>query len=207
MDHSLISPLAALAGAAIVAAVSFLRSWLVHQGEIRAQWLAQEGLRRQDLYKEFIEDASKCYLHALQHHEPDISLLVVLYAKMSRMRVLASPKVLATAEDALRRIIETYSETDITFTDTNLRTMVQKGSFDLLHDFSQACREESVLRASSFERPRGKSKSARFWRSLHQRCARLSSNGRQAGADPQRAAGRELGADGQAGAARRPTGF
>jgi hypothetical protein len=207
MDHNLISAVAALAGAAIVAVVSFLRSWLVHQGEVRAQWLAQEGLRRQDLYKEFIEDASKCYLHALQHHEPDISLLVVLYAKMSRMRVLASPKVLATAEDALRRIIETYSETDVTITDTNLRILVQKGSFDLLHDFSQACREESVLRASSFERPRGKSKSARFWRSLHHRCARLSSNGRQAGADPKRAAGRELGADGQAGAARRPTGF
>ncbi len=90
MDHNLISAVAALAGAAIVAAVSFLRSWLVHQGEVRAQWLAQEGLRRQDLYKEFIEEASNCYLHALQHHEPDISLLVVLYAKMSRMRVLAS---------------------------------------------------------------------------------------------------------------------
>jgi hypothetical protein len=190
MDHSLISALAALAGAAIIAAVSFLRSWLVHQGEVRTQWLAQEGLRRQELYKEFIEDASKCYLHALQHHEPDISLLVILYAKMSRMRVLATPKVLATAEDALKRIIEAYSETDVTFTGTNLRTMVQKGSFDLFHDFSQACREESdLLRATSFERSRRKSKSARSWRSPYQRCARLSANGRQAGADPQRAAG------------------
>jgi hypothetical protein len=95
--------------------------------------------------KEFIEEASNCYLHALQHHEPDISLLVALYAKMSRMRVLASTRVLATAEAALRRIIETYSETDVTLTDTNLRTMVQKGSFDLLHDFGEACREESDL--------------------------------------------------------------
>jgi hypothetical protein len=64
---------------------------------------------------------------------------------MSRMRVLASTKVLATAEAALRRIIETYSETDVTFTDTNLRAMIQKGSFDLLHDFGEACREESDL--------------------------------------------------------------
>jgi hypothetical protein len=189
MDHNLISAVAALAGAAIVAAVSFLRSWLVHQGEVRAQWLAQEGLRRQDLYKEFIEDASKCYLHALQHHELDISLLVVLYAKMSRMRVLASPKVLATAEDALRRIIETYSESDVTFTETNLRTMVQKGSFDLLHDFSQACREESdPFRASSFERLRTKRKTASVWRTLHPRCSQLGANGRQGAADPERAA-------------------
>jgi hypothetical protein len=93
MDHTLISALAALAGAAIVAAVSFLKSWLVHQGEVRAEWLAQQRLRRQDLYKEFIEEASKCYIHALQHHEPDISLLAVLYAKMNRMRVLAPPRV------------------------------------------------------------------------------------------------------------------
>lgn len=109
------------------------------------QWLAKQALRRQDLYNKFIEEASKCYLHALLHHEPHISLLVVLYAKMSRMRVLAPPNVLATAENALRRIIKTYSEADVTFTDTNLRTMVQKESFDLLRDFSEACRAEPIF--------------------------------------------------------------
>jgi hypothetical protein len=143
MDHTLVSALAALGGAAIVAAVSFLRSWLVHQGEVRAQWVTQQAFRRQDLYKEFIEEASKCYLHALQHHEPDISLLVTLYAKMSRMRVFGSPRVLAAAEAALRRIIEAYSETDVTFNDMNLQTMVRNGSLDLLHDFSEACRLEA----------------------------------------------------------------
>ena len=142
MDHSVISAIAALAGAAIVAIVSFLRSWLVHQGEVRAQWLAQERLRRHDLYKEFIEEASKCYLDALQHHQPDISLLVVLYAKMNRMRVLASSEALAAAERALNRIIDTYSETDIAFTDTKLRTMIQRGSFDVLLDFSEVCRAD-----------------------------------------------------------------
>jgi hypothetical protein len=145
MNTSLISAFAALAAAAIVAAVSFLRSWLVHQGQVRAQWLAQEGLRRQDLYKEFIEEASKCYIDALQHHQPDVSLLVALYAKMSRMRVLASLDVLASAERALKRIIETYSETDVKFTDSNLRTMVQQESFDFLRDFSESCRAEFDL--------------------------------------------------------------
>ena len=33
MDHSLISAVAALAGAAIIAAGSFIRSWLIHQGK------------------------------------------------------------------------------------------------------------------------------------------------------------------------------
>jgi hypothetical protein len=145
MDSGSLSALAALAGAAIVAGASFLRGWIVHQREVRAQWLAQQTLRRQDLYKEFIEEASKCYLHAFQHHEPDISLLVVLYAKINRMRVLASPKVLTTAEDVLRRIVETYSETDVAFTDSNLKTVIQNGSFDILRKFSEECRAEFDL--------------------------------------------------------------
>jgi uncharacterized NAD-dependent epimerase/dehydratase family protein len=115
---------------------------------------------RQDLYKEFIEEASKCYLHALQHHEPDLSLLVALYAKMNRMRVLASPRVLATAGDAVRRIVETYSETDVTFTDVNLRTMIQNGSFDLLREVSEACRAEfDLLRTNQVQRPHPKRRS------------------------------------------------
>jgi hypothetical protein len=142
MDHSVISAVSALAGASIVAIVSFLRSWIVHQGEVRAEWLAQERLRRHDLYKEFIEEASKCYLDALQHHQPDISLLVAVYAKMNRMRVLAAPAVLAAAEQALKRIVDTYSETDIAFTDTQLRTMIQNGSFDVLLNFSEMCRAD-----------------------------------------------------------------
>jgi len=156
MDHTLISAVAAVAGAAIVAAAS----WLVHQRQIRTQWLTHEVLRRQDLYREFIEEASRCYLHALQHHEPDISLLVALYAKMNRMRVLASPKILAIADDAVTRILETYSETDVTFTNTNLRTMIQKGSFDLLREFSEACRAEfDFLRAKQLQRSHPKRRS------------------------------------------------
>ena len=153
MDHSLISALAALAGAAIVATVSFLQSWIVHQKIVRAEWLAQLRLRRQDLDKEFIEEASNCYLDALQHHQPDISLLVVLYAKINRMRVLAAPAVLAAAEQALKRIIDTYSETDIAFTDTQLRTMIQNGSFDVLLNFSEMCRADLAAPFATELRP------------------------------------------------------
>ncbi len=88
MDLGLVSAGAGLVGATIGAAVSFLGSWVVHQKEVRAQWLGQDKLRRQDLYKEFIEEASKCYAHALQNEKPDVPLLVVLYGKISRMRVI-----------------------------------------------------------------------------------------------------------------------
>jgi hypothetical protein len=46
----------------------------------------------------FIEAAARCYIHALQHEEADIPGLVDLYAKIDRMRILSSAKVVEIAE-------------------------------------------------------------------------------------------------------------
>ena len=94
MDASSISAFAAFTGAVAGGAASFLASWLGQRHQFRAQWLTQDKLRRQNVYKEFIEEASKCYIDALQHHKPDILVLVALYAKTSEMRVVSSPVIL-----------------------------------------------------------------------------------------------------------------
>jgi hypothetical protein len=151
MEPSLISAVAALTGAAAGGTASFLGSWLVHQRKVRVEWFAQDKLQRQNLYTEFIEQASKCYVDALQHHQPDTLLLVALYAKTSEMRVISSPEVLAAAERIVRRIIDTYSAEDIAFTDFKLKTLVEDESFDLLRNFSDCCRAEfDNLRAQHF---------------------------------------------------------
>ena len=82
---------------------------------MRTQWQAQEKLLRQELYKEFIEEASKCYIDALQHDKPDVPALVGLYAKVARMRVLSSQAVLDHAEQIERKILDIYLEPDKTF--------------------------------------------------------------------------------------------
>ena len=119
------------------AAMSFLGSWAVHQKEVRAQWLGQDRLRRQDLYKEFIQEALRGYVDALQHEKPDVSLLVVLYGKISRMRVISSPQVLAAAEQVLSRIVDVYFEPPVEFSSAQIRSMLQDGSVDVLRGFSQ----------------------------------------------------------------------
>jgi hypothetical protein len=149
MDASAITALAALVGATIGGLTSVLASWLTHRTQVRAQWLSHEIIRRQDLYKEFIEQASKCYVHALQHDEPDIAALVELYSRVGRMRVLSSPKVLENAEQIERKIVDTYLAPDKTFLE--LRDMINSGSVDLLGDFSAACRAEiESLRVQQF---------------------------------------------------------
>jgi hypothetical protein len=142
MDSSLVSAGAALGGAAIVGVMSFLGAWTAKQKEVRAQWLVQDRSRRQDLYKEFIQVASKCFVDALQHENPDISSLVAMYEKMSRMRVISSPRVLADAEQVLRRIIDALSQPPVTLTNDKVREMFETGSADVLRKFSESCRAE-----------------------------------------------------------------
>ncbi len=147
--EAIISAGAALLGAVIGGFASFLASWLAQRIQIRAQWLTQERLRRQDLYKEFIEEASKCYADALQHDKGDMSALVALYSKIGRMRVLSTPKVVAAAEKIGRRILDTYLDADKTFHE--IREMLENNSVDILLEFSKACREEfETLRPHEF---------------------------------------------------------
>ena len=140
MDASLISGFAALAGAAIGGLTSATAGWLSQRYTAHAQWVANENLRRQDIYRDFIEAASKCYIHSLQHDEPDVSGLVGLYTNISRMRVLSSAEIVEKAEQVVQRILDAYAEPDKSFVE--LRSMVKNHAIDLLHDFSKACRLE-----------------------------------------------------------------
>jgi hypothetical protein len=151
MDPTLVSAAAALGGASIGGAMSFLGSWIVQRREVRARWLVQDRLRRQDLYKEFVQEASKCFANALQHEKPDITSLVVLYEKISRMRILSSPHVVADAEQVVRRIIDTLFQPPVLFTNATVREMFETGSADVLRNFSESCRAEfDALRAQQF---------------------------------------------------------
>ena len=151
MEASVVIALAALIGAAIGGFASVMASWLTQRAKMRAQWTWQDIVHRQEVYKEFIECASKCYVHALQHGEADIPALVELYAKLGRMRVLSSPPILEHAERIERKILDTYLAPDRSFLE--LREMIDSGSVDLLREFSLACRAEfESLRAKQFSR-------------------------------------------------------
>jgi hypothetical protein len=140
IDASLISGFAALAGAAVGGMTSATAAWLTQRTAVQAQWSANENLRRQDIYRDFIEIASKCYIDALQHGNPNVSGLVGLYSKISRMRVLSSVEIVEKAEQVAQKILDTYTEPDKSFVE--MRGMAKDHAIDLLHDFSKACRLE-----------------------------------------------------------------
>ena len=90
MDVSIISALAALTGAAVGGLTSGVAIWLNHRSQVRVEWTLHEKGRRQILYRDSIEEASKCYIDALQHDKASIPGLVGVYAKVSAMRRISS---------------------------------------------------------------------------------------------------------------------
>ena len=151
MDASLISGVAALAGAAIGGLTSAVAAWFSQRETAQAQWRTTQTLRRQDLYRDFIEGAAKCYIDALQHGEPDYAGLVALYAYISRMRVLSSAEVVDHAEQIAQKIVDTYSEPDKGFPE--LQAMARNHAIDFLREFSNAVRRENESRSGVMRKP------------------------------------------------------
>lgn|SRR5262245_28861077 len=140
MDSATISAFAALGGALIGGLTSVTTARFIHQAQTRAQQLTHKLTRREDLYKDFIDEASKLHADSLTHETSDVSQLVRLYAMISRMRVMSSTTTVDAADKVARAIVNTYLEPNKSFPE--LREMVNNGTIDLLRDFSEACREE-----------------------------------------------------------------
>jgi hypothetical protein len=140
MNIGYVTAIAALAGAALGGLTSFATSWTTLQAQTKAQRLADSRSRRQEVYKQFIEEASRAYGDALVHDKLEISGLVGIYALISRMRVLSTIKVIESAGSIALLITDTYFQPNKTFAE--LQAMLHDGGVDPLRDFSEVCRNE-----------------------------------------------------------------
>jgi|ERR1700722_3156698 hypothetical protein len=140
MNPSYLPALAALAGSTIGGLTSFASAWLTLHHQDRATRLSGEKTRRQKLYKQFIDEASRLYADSLVHDQAEVSALVGVYALISRMRVLSSSPVIEAADAVVRMIIDTYFTPNKTF--PQIREMVNSHYVDPLRAFSEQCRAE-----------------------------------------------------------------
>ena len=146
MDFAYLSALAALAGSVVGGLTSGMTTWLSQRAQARAGLLSHQMSRREDLFRDFVIAASKTYGDAIVSNEPQIQDIVALYAMVSRMRVLSSPRTVACADQVVRATIDTYFAPNKTMRE--LHDLVKNGAgIDPLKDFSEAAREE--LRAFS----------------------------------------------------------
>src|SRR5580704_1574951 len=138
MDMFYIPALASFSGSASGTLASIVTGWVTQRRKDRNRHSLRATSQREELYKNFIQEASRLYADALVHDKSELSQLVDLYALIARMKILSSDSVIEAAEAAGRSILETYMSPNRTFVD--LPELIDE--MNLLRDFSEACRHE-----------------------------------------------------------------
>ena len=141
MDVAYISALSALAGSVVGGLTSGITTWLSQRAQVRAVRLEHELSRREMLYKDFIISASKAYGDAMVSNDPQIPVIVDLYAMISIMRVVSLPQTLASAEKVMHATTQVYFEQNRTVRELHDRVM-KGNAVDPLKEFSEAARNE-----------------------------------------------------------------
>ncbi|PZA12156.1 hypothetical protein DNX69_09065 [Rhodopseudomonas palustris] len=139
MTGASVSALAALAGSAIGGLATLSTTWLSQNYQARSARLTQEGSRREKLFGEFIDQASKLYIDALMHSLDDPTKLIEIYALIGKLRLFAAPKTVAEAERVIEHIVALYDRPPLNLQDLH---MLDRDKFDLLWPFAEACRTE-----------------------------------------------------------------
>jgi len=139
VNPAYISAISALSGSAIGALASLATSWLTQRHQDEARREAQENTRRERIFVEFIDLASKAFMDALlQTSIQDPSKLIPLYATMGKLRLFTSERTIKAAEAAMNKIIATYYMPKF---DLKSRPPIDQ-NFDILRDFAESCRAD-----------------------------------------------------------------
>jgi hypothetical protein len=142
MNAAYLSALSALFGSLIGAFASLATTWLTQHYQDEAKRRAQQNLRREQIFVEFIDLASEAFVDALKQTSiGDAKHVMPLYASMGKMRLFASTRTIEAAERVMDRIIETYYSPGL---DTHERPAVGPKS-DVLREFAECCRAELRL--------------------------------------------------------------
>ena len=138
MKKWIIPAIASFSGSASGWLASIVTGWMTRRRRDRVRHSLRATSRREELYKDFILEASRLYADAIVNDKSEVSKLVDLYALIARMKILSSDAVIEAAEKAGRLILETYLSPNRTFAD--LPELINE--MDPLRDFSEACRRE-----------------------------------------------------------------
>ena len=91
------------------------------------------------MYSDFIGEAARATLDAIQNNFQDPNKLISVYSILGRIRLSSSTTVVESAEIVVTTILKTYSEPNLT--PQEIQSKAAKGD-DPLRDFSNICRHE-----------------------------------------------------------------
>lgn len=141
MESTIISGLSALGGASLGAITSIATTWLAHHYQDRLQRQAEGMARRERMFGEFVDLASKLWVDALMHNMKDPSVLQPLYAVRAQICIFAQrSETVARADEVMRQIVDTYYAPNVEF--RSGPELARAGY--ILDAFTAACRAERL---------------------------------------------------------------
>ena len=143
MDAAYVPVLSALAGSAIGALSSLATTWLTQNAQHRLAYLNQQRAKREALYSEFIDEASRLFADALSHEMEDLSKVVHLYSIQNKIRLFASQEIVDRAREVVDAIIAAYYAPSRKFTRAD--EIIGHKELDVLGAFSESCRADLGL--------------------------------------------------------------
>jgi hypothetical protein len=140
MDTALVGAISAVLGSLVGGSASVATTWIAQKTLTRREVMRDEMRKREALYGEFIGECAKLLMDAFGHSLEKPETLLPAYALANRIRLCASPAVLAQAEQLLRRITDQYFEPNLTL--GQLHQIARSDEADPLKAFGAACRAE-----------------------------------------------------------------
>jgi hypothetical protein len=148
MDTATIGALSAVLGSLVGGTATAMTTWMSQRALNRSNRTRDEMKSREALYSEFINECAKLAVDALGHSLERPETLLPAYALLNRIRLCASPAVLAEAESVLRRVTEQYFAQNLPV--ERIHDLALARNSDPLEAFGQACRAElKAMRAGA----------------------------------------------------------
>jgi hypothetical protein len=142
-DPAFLSAMSALVGALMGGTASLAAAIYTQRYQNRLQRIARETAKREQVYADFIMDASKLLLNAYVHDGiilgGDEQHLIGL---SNRMRLFAPPKIIKEAEAVIKGIVEISLRPSVDLRKLAMAELSNNSNSDLLFQFSQAARSD-----------------------------------------------------------------
>jgi hypothetical protein len=148
LDAAYISAMFGLGGATIGALASFLTTWMTHRSQFQDKLREAERARRIELYNDFITEAVRLYGDALSHERDDVGDLVLLYALVAKMQLIASRATIDAAESVIDRVTDAYLGPNQSLHE--IRELAREGKLRFLTEFGVACRADLQASVDTF---------------------------------------------------------
>jgi len=140
MDATVVSVASGVLGSIVGGSATVGAAWVAHKTLTRRELVRDEIRKREALYGEFIAECMKLIMDAFLHELDKPETLLPVYALVNRIRLSASPQVLAEAERLVARITDQYFSRNLTLEE--LRQLARSEQSDPLGTFGEVCRAE-----------------------------------------------------------------